>query len=128
VQLAEQLRRTIAMGAVRPGERLPTIRELAVQARVNRNTAARVIQRLEAEGLVRTRVGQGTFVEESVPPVDRRRSEATIDELLDRVLVEAQTAGVPLEEIGWRLSRRIDRFQRERGAAVGAGGREGSTR
>ena len=64
LQIAEQVRRLIALGALRPGERLPAVRELAVRARVNRNTAARAIQQLESEGVVRTRVGQGTFVEE----------------------------------------------------------------
>ncbi|MCP3980070.1 MAG: GntR family transcriptional regulator [bacterium] len=117
-QIAEQFRRLIALGALRPGDRLPTVRELAVRSRVNRNTAARAIQQLEAEAVVRTRVGQGTFVLESAVPVDRAESDAAVDELIDRLLVEAHTLGVPLEELGWRLSRRIDRFRRERDAAT----------
>ena len=112
LQIAEQVRRLIALGALRPGDRLPAIRELAVRARVNRNTAARAVQALEAEGLVRTRVGQGTFIEEPPEPVDRARREAAVDERIDRLLVEARTLGMPLEELGWRLSRRIDRFRR----------------
>ena len=114
LQIAEQVRRLIALGALRPGERLPAVRELAVRARVNRNTAARAVQQLEADGVVRTRVGQGTFVEEAPVPVDRARCEATVDDLIDRLLVEAHTLGMPLEELGWRLSRRIDNFRRRR--------------
>ena len=44
LQISEQIRRLIAIGALRPGDRLPTVRDLAVQTRVNRNTAARAIQ------------------------------------------------------------------------------------
>ena len=62
LQMVEQIRRLMAMGALRPGDRLPPVRELAARARINRNTAARAIQTLEAQGLLRTRVGQGTFV------------------------------------------------------------------
>jgi len=114
LQIAEQVRRLIALGALRPGERLPAVRELAVRARVNRNTAARAVQHLEAEGVVRTRVGQGTFVEEAPVPVDRARYESAVDERIDRLLVEAHTLGMPLEELGWRLNRRIDNFRRRR--------------
>jgi len=114
LQIVQQIRRLVALGALRPGERLPTVRELAVLARVNRNTAARAVHRLESEGLVRTQVGQGTFVAAAPEPVDRARREESVDEMIDRLLIEAHTLGMPLEELGWRLSRRIDRFRRRR--------------
>jgi len=120
LQLAEQVRRLVALGALRAGDRLPTIRELAVKARVNRNTAARAIQHLEQGGLVRTRVGQGTFITDGVSPgVDPARRERAMEELLDRLLVEAHTLAVPLEELGWRLSRRIEVFVSRRRARAG---------
>lgn len=128
-QIAEQFRRLIALGALRPGDRLPTVRELAASSRVNRNTAARAIQQLESEGVVRTRVGQGTFVEDGASRVDRARSDAALDESIDRLLFEAHAFAVPLEELGWRLSRRIERFNKRRSAtrtATGGGVEEGS--
>lgn len=115
-QIAEQLRRLIALGALRPGDRLPPVRELAANSRVNRNTAARAIQQLESEGVVRTRVGQGTFVEDGASRVDRARSDEALDELIDGLLFEAHSYAVPLEELGWRLSRRIELFNKRRGA------------
>ena len=125
-QIAEQMRRLIAMGALEPGDRLPTIRDLAVSTRVNRNTAARAIQTLEAEGTVRTRVGQGTFVEAAGARVDRARMEEAIDQAADRLLIEAHTLGMPLEELGWRLSRRIEAFRRRRATeSHAAGGAQG---
>ncbi len=116
-QIVERVQGLIALGALRAGDRLPTVRELAVQARVNRNTAARAIQQLEHEGVVRTRVGQGTFVADGAGQVDRATRAAAVDAALDRLLVEAHLAGVPHEELGWRLSRRIDEFRRRREGA-----------
>ncbi len=116
-QIVEQVRGLIALGALKTGDRLPTVRELAVQVRVNRNTAARAIQQLEHEGVVRTRVGQGTFVADGAGQADRAERAAAVDAALDRLLVEAHLAGVPHEELGWRLSRRIDEFRRRREGA-----------
>ena len=122
LQIADQMRRLIAMGALKPGDKAPTVRELAVTTRVNRNTAARAIQHLEAEGVVRTRVGQGTFVENRSPKIDRPRRDRAIDETIDRLLVEAYTLGLPLEELDARLSRRIEEFRRRRRAGETSGG------
>jgi GntR family transcriptional regulator len=121
-QIVEQVRGLIALGALKAGDRLPTVRDLAVKGRVNRNTAARAIQQLEHEGVVRTRVGQGTFVADGAGGVDRKHREEAVDGALDRLLVEAHLAGVPLEELGWRLSRRIEAFRKRReGAAAEPG-------
>jgi GntR family transcriptional regulator len=114
LQLAAAVRRAVALGALRPGDRVPTVRELAVRARVNRNTAGRAIQHLESEGIVRTRVGQGTFVEDGAARGDRQTRDAALDLAFDRVVLEAHGAGIPLEELGWRLSRRIEAFRRQR--------------
>jgi GntR family transcriptional regulator len=111
-QISEQLRRLIAIGALKQGDRLPTVRELAARVRVNRNTAARAIQRLENEGLVRTRVGQGTFVSEPVVRADRAKMEREMDRSIDRLLVEAQTSGMTLDELRARFVRRAALFER----------------
>ena len=110
-QIAEQIRRLVALGALKPGDRLPTVRELAVRTRVNRNTAARAVQQLEIDGVVRTRVGQGTFVEQAGRGLDPARRDGAVDELIDRLLVEAGTLGVPLDELGQRLAARIEHFR-----------------
>lgn len=124
LQIRERTRRLIAIGALRPGDRFPTVREIAVQVRVNRNTAARAVQELERAGLVRTRVGQGTFVADAAPALDAAARDAAVDAALDRAVVEAHGLGVGLEELGWRLSKRIEAFRRSRAAAT-AGREEG---
>ena len=110
-QIAEQIRRRIVAGTLVEGDRLPPIRMLAREVGVNRNTAARAIQLLESEGLVRTRVGRGTFIATPSGATSREDRESIVDALLDRVLYEAKMIGFPLEEMGWRLSRRIERMR-----------------
>lgn len=61
-QIADQLASLCASGQLRPGERLPSVRELAKELAVNQNTVLRVYERLCGEGLLEMRHGQGTFV------------------------------------------------------------------
>jgi GntR family transcriptional regulator len=64
-QIAEAIQVAVARGELRPGNRLPTVRQLAVELKVNSNTVARVYQDLERAGLLETRRGAGTFVRAS---------------------------------------------------------------
>ncbi len=107
-QLVDQLRRQITLGILEPGSKLPTVRELAVLTRVNRNTAARAIQVLEADGLVNTRVGRGTFVAEDARERTRTALEGALNKLLDRTIREAAGLGAPIETLPRRLQARID--------------------
>jgi GntR family transcriptional regulator len=134
MQIVEQVRRRIVLGALRPGDRLPTVRELAVRTRVNRNTAARAIQRLEQDGLVRTRqrlerdglvrtrVGQGTFVVRAAARGGGPEQRAALDGSIDRLLIESRTLGVSFDELVRRLRRRRERLDRT--GASGAGSEE----
>ena len=63
VQLAEQIRLLVRRGALKPGDPLPTVRELAVALGINANTVTRVYRDLQQEGLLRLERGLGTFVE-----------------------------------------------------------------
>jgi len=107
-QLFEELRRRILLGALRPGDKLPTVRELAVLARVNRNTAARAVRALEEAGLVTSRVGRGTFVTHRPggPGTDPALSRA-VDELLDRLIDEVRRLGADPAGLPDRLAARL---------------------
>ncbi len=61
-QIADQIATLCVSGSLRPGERLPSVRELARELAVNQNTILRVYERLCGEGLLEMRHGQGTFV------------------------------------------------------------------
>ena len=114
LQLVEQVRRLLALGALKPGDRFLTVRELGVRARVNRNTAARAVTELERAGLVRTRVGQWTFIAETTSTLAPKEREAALDAAIEALLVEAHTLGVPPEELGWRVQRKLEHFARAR--------------
>lgn len=96
-QIVDQIRRRIAQGVLRPGDRLPAVRDLAVRSRVNRNTAARAFQALEAAGIVRSRVGQGTFVADGVDQIPTLGKQ-DLREAAGRYRDEAKDWSVSLEE------------------------------
>src|SRR5258705_11036390 len=116
LQIVERVRRLLAVGALKPGDRFLTVRELGLRARVNRNTAARAVAELERGGLVRTRVGQGTFVAEDASAMAPRQREAALDAAIETLVVEAHTLGIPPEEVGWRLQRKLEQFAQSRHA------------
>jgi DNA-binding transcriptional regulator YhcF (GntR family) len=94
-QLAIRLRGLIEDGTIRPGDRLPSIRELAADAGVNVNTVRAVYRRLEQEGLVATEHGRGTFVVDEAALRRRLRSEIAA---LERELVRHGPIPPPSDE------------------------------
>lgn len=103
LQLKEQLKQLILTGSLAPGERLPSVRELAGFLRINRNTAARAVAVLEREGFVRTRPGRGVFVAEELPA---GASPAELEDLLDQALQRAAALGMGPEELSLALLAR----------------------
>jgi GntR family transcriptional regulator len=99
-QLERGLRAAIAAGRLSPGDQLPTVRQLAVDLRVNANTVARVYADLERRGVLETRRGVGSFVSatpaQAQPPRDRERRLRTF---VTRVLADADAAGFTLDEV-----------------------------
>lgn len=72
-QVAERLKKQIVRGQLRPGDKLLSVRELAVKYKVNPNTVQRTYRELEREGVVKVRRGQGTFVTDDEEIVKRMR-------------------------------------------------------
>jgi GntR family transcriptional regulator len=99
-QVERGLRAAIATGRVRPGDQLPTVRQLAVDLSVNANTVARVYADLERQGVLETRRGVGTFIAaapaRAVPARERRR---LVSAFLTRVIADAAMAGVTMDEL-----------------------------
>jgi GntR family transcriptional regulator len=85
-QLAWRLRELVSGGTLRPGDRLPSVREFAIAAGVNVNTVRSVYGRLEHEGLVRSEQGRGTFVAgaEQTTRAELRRQIAAMESELSR--------------------------------------------
>jgi len=112
-QIVDQVRALVATRAFRPGDKLPSVRELAASLRVNRNTAAKAYQALEADGIVETRAGQGCFIADGGPRWSRAERYRRIDLSVDRTLVEAHHLEIPLQEVPDIVDRRIKKFSRE---------------
>ena len=95
-QLERSIRIAIASHWLKPGDQLPTVRQLAVSLRINANTVAKVYTHLERTGALETRRGVGTFVAEAAAPVVARHQEAREAELRDiamRALADASAHG-----------------------------------
>jgi GntR family transcriptional regulator len=110
-QLERAIRVAIATGRLGLGARLPTVRQLAVDLKVNANTVARVYGELERAGVLETRRGVGTFVravgDGAVPRAERLRQLVA---LADRFLADAAALGFTAEEAVEQLRLRpIDR-------------------
>lgn len=99
-QIEHALRAAIASGRLRVGDRLPTVRELAVELSVNANTVARVYTDLERAGVLETRRGVGSFVaasSERARPAERKTRELAA--FATRVLADADRHGFTLEDL-----------------------------
>jgi GntR family transcriptional regulator len=98
-QIADQIASLCASGGVQPGERLPSVRELARELAVNQNTVLRVYERLSGEGLLEMRHGQGTFV---AAPASKSRQASHRARLVDEMRQIARQAfglGLSVDEL-----------------------------
>jgi GntR family transcriptional regulator len=90
LQISHNIKRSIALGSLRGGEQVPSVREVAEMLTVNPNTVAKAYQLLEREGIVTTRKGIGTFVKDSDLSITDQERRKVVSEKLDRALVEAE--------------------------------------
>jgi GntR family transcriptional regulator len=93
-QVLQQVRERILGGQLKRGEQLPSVRELSAMAGINPLTAAKVYQFLEAEGLVETRRGQGTFVAGETKKLSAASRKAEIEPALRQLVAEAIHLGI----------------------------------
>jgi GntR family transcriptional regulator len=106
-QLTRAIRFAIATGRLRVGEQLPTVRQLAVELRVNANTVAKVYTELERSGILETRRGVGTFVSARQFAISHRQEhEKHLSELVDRFVEEAGAMGFSVDDLLEQLESR----------------------
>ena len=96
-QIMDNLRRLIISGGVAPGERLPSVRELAAQLAINPNTIQRAYTELEQEGYIYSIPGKGSFAAGDTGAGGRRRKE--LESQLREVLRELKYLGAKPEEL-----------------------------
>jgi GntR family transcriptional regulator len=100
LQLTEQIKRAIAIGALAPGERLPTVKGLALDLKLNANTVARVYRDLEREGVIATAPGRGSFVSQNGALSDARRVATDVATRgIDEAVRQARALGITHTEV-----------------------------
>lgn len=98
LQIMDEIRRALVLGTVKPGDPLPSIRQLASELRINPNTVAQAYRELEREGVAYVQRGQGTFVSPDVQP-GRAERRALARDVAKRALLEAHRSGLSAEEL-----------------------------
>ncbi len=97
IQLVERLRKEIVSGKLKAGERLPSVRELALTTRVNPNTMQKALVELENEGLVYTERTNGKFVTNNKELIERIKKELA-EEKINNFLNDMKNIGITYEE------------------------------
>jgi len=111
LQLIEQVRRAVALGALDPGEQLPTVKALALDLTVNPNTVARAYRELERDRVIETSPGRGSFVRSDGAPADAKRAiEDVAAAAIDAAVREARGLGLSAGDIRTLLDRAIARW------------------
>src|SRR5437660_8918929 len=99
-QLERSIRFAIATGKLRIGDQLPTVRQLAVDLRINANTVAKVYAFLERAGMLETRRGVGTFVAaRAAAPQEEALRRMDLNRLVDRFLADLSHHGFRVDDV-----------------------------
>jgi GntR family transcriptional regulator len=110
VQIVDQVRHALEVGGLRPGERLPTVRQLASDLTIAPNTIVKAYNELQRMGLVESRPGVGTVVAQGVEEIDRERRVEAIFERLRVLVRDAAALGISEDELWASLDAEFERI------------------
>jgi GntR family transcriptional regulator len=117
LQLVDQVKAAAASGAVQPGDSLPSIRPLAEELRVNRNTVAKAYAELENQRVIETIAGKGCFVRASSSPFRKDVRLRLLAEKIDDAVVQAHHLQISRREFLQLAEDRFDAFEDRRTTA-----------
>ena len=98
-QIIQQIEQAILAKRLLPGDKLPTIRSLAIELKINPNTIAKAYNELEIRGIVVTQVGSGTYVSDKEIDMAENERQEKIEQSVVRFLREMEALGVKRSEI-----------------------------
>ncbi len=110
-QITEQIKHLVATGVLKPGDQLPTIRQLAVDLRIDPNTVVHAYRELDYEGIISTQQGRGTFISEH--PDGEQLSQLRRERLnviIGDALLEALSLGYSEEDIKSTFQARLSEW------------------
>ncbi|GAP09131.1 transcriptional regulator, GntR family [Bellilinea caldifistulae] len=110
-QIVEQIQNRVLSGELKPGDQLPTVRQLATDLRVNFNTVARAYRILDSMGLISTQQGRGTYIWSAGQAENRERERRQAFEQLTRhYLRDALALGFSMDQIRALLETQIEQL------------------
>ena len=111
LQIVQQVKAAAATGLIRPGDPLPSVRAMAEDLRINRNTVARAYAELESESVIETRQGSGCFLKDGgASPLRKSVRSSRLAEALDAVIIQAHHLQIPDPELQSLLIERLEAF------------------
>jgi len=113
LQVVDQIRYAAASGALRAGEALPSIRPLAEELRVNRNTIAKAYAELESQGVIETLPGKGCFLKVNDSPFTKQARQKILVKEIDEAVVAAHHLQVDRNAFLALVRERLDYFERK---------------
>jgi GntR family transcriptional regulator len=117
LQLVEQVRHAAASGGLRAGEPLPSIRPLAEELRVNRNTIAKAYTELESQGIIETLPGKGCFLKAVNTLLTKAARNDLLEQEVDRAIVAAHHLQIGDDDLVALVKKRLENFDRKNKAA-----------
>lgn len=116
LQLVDQVKAAAASGALQSGEALPSIRPLAEELRLNRNTVAKAYSELESLGVIETLPGKGCFLKQNHSPLRKEIRRKLLIEEIDQAIVMAHHLQVPGPEFLKLIQERLEMLEGKRRA------------
>lgn len=113
LQLRNRLIYLITSGSYAVGDKLPTMREMAVELGINYNTVSKVYQDIERDGYIVSKRGRGTFVAERVP-AEAEAAKSEVEFLADEFIRQCRELGVPRHDIADLVQSRLDSIDEEK--------------
>ena len=110
-QLIDQVKRQIALAKITPGEKLPTVRQLAASLVINPNTIAKAYKQLEREGIIETRPGAGTFAAKLSSNLSGSVKKRILTEKIELTVIEAIHMGIDRHTLAEWFGKAIDKFK-----------------
>ena len=116
LQVVDQIKAAAASGAMQAGEPLPSIRPLAEDLRVNRNTIAKAYTELESQGVIETIPGKGCFLRPNNSPLKKEIRRKLLSEEIDQVVVQAHHLQVSPDEFLELVRERLNAIEKKKRA------------
>ena len=115
-QVIDQMKYLVVSGELAPGERIPSVRALAQQLKLNPTTVARIYRQLEADGIIFTQRGSGTFIAKGQMGLTLPEKRRQVSQRVRDLVVESGRIGLDYQELLKLVGREVSKI-RHKGAA-----------